>query len=112
MVQLSDLYVTTGRKHSFDYMDLYGDSRGKNTGVGCYALLEGIFPTQGSHPGLPHCRWILYCLSHQGNPRILEWVSVSLLQGLFLSQESSQGLLHYIQILYQLSTSREALRWA
>ena len=41
------------------------DSPGKNTGVGCYALLQGIFPIQRSNPGLPHCRQILYCLSHQ-----------------------------------------------
>ena len=39
----------------------------QNTGVGCHALLQGIFPTQGSNPGLPHCRQILYHLSHQGN---------------------------------------------
>ena len=38
----------------------------KNIGVGFHALLQGIFPTQGSNPGLPHCRWILYHLSHQG----------------------------------------------
>ena len=44
------------------------DSPGKNTGVGCHVLLQGIFPTQESKPGLPHCKWILYCLSHQGNP--------------------------------------------
>ena len=49
------------------------DSPGKNTGVGCHALLRGIFPTQGSNPGLPHCRRILHQLSHQGSPRILEW---------------------------------------
>ena len=42
-----------------------GDSPGKNTGVGCHALLQGIFPTQGSNPGLLHCRQILYHLSHQ-----------------------------------------------
>ena len=36
--------------------------------MGCYALLQGIFPTQGSNPGLLHCRWILYHLSHQGIP--------------------------------------------
>ena len=47
---------------------VHGDSPGKNTGVGCHALLQGIFPTQGLNPGLPHCRWILYCLSHQGSP--------------------------------------------
>ena len=35
----------------------------------------GIFPTQGSNPGLQHCRWILYQLSHKGSPRILEWVA-------------------------------------
>ena len=45
-----------------------GDSPGKNTGVGCHALLQGIFPTQRLNPGLPHCRQILYHLSHQGNP--------------------------------------------
>ena len=44
-------------------------SPSKNTGVDCHALLQGIFPTQGSNPGLPLCRQILYCLSHQGNPR-------------------------------------------
>ena len=51
-----------------------GDSLGKNTGAGCRALLQGIFPTQRSNPGLLHCRQILYLLSHQGSPRILEWV--------------------------------------
>ena len=39
------------------------------------SLLEGIFPTQGRNPGLPHCRRILYHLSHQGRPRLLEWVA-------------------------------------
>ena len=50
-------------------------SPGQNTGVGSPSLLQGIFPTLGSNPGLPHCRWILYQLSHQGIPRILEWVA-------------------------------------
>ena len=44
------------------------NSAGQNTGVGSYSLLQGIFPTQGSNPGLPHCRWIVYHLSHQGSP--------------------------------------------
>ena len=48
---------------------VHGDSPGKNTGVGCHALLQGIFPTQGSNPGLSHCRQILYQLSHQGSPK-------------------------------------------
>ena len=47
-----------------------GDSPGKNTRVGCHALHQGIFPTQGSHPGLPHCRWILYHFSYQGSPNL------------------------------------------
>ena len=54
---------------------VHGDSPGKNPGVSCHVLLQGIFPTQGSNPDLPHCRWILYHLSHQGSPRILEWVA-------------------------------------
>ena len=49
-------------------------SLGQNTRVGSISLLQRIFPTQGSNPGLPHCRLILYQLSHKGNPRILEWV--------------------------------------
>ena len=40
---------------------------GKNTGVGCHSLLQGIFPTLGSNSGLLHCRRILYHLSHQGS---------------------------------------------
>ena len=40
--------------------------KSKNTGVGSLSLLQGIFPTQESNPGLPHCRWILYQLSYQG----------------------------------------------
>ena len=47
----------------------------QNTGVGSLSLLQGIFPTQGSSPGHPHCRRILYQLSHKGSPRILEWVA-------------------------------------
>ena len=58
-----------------------GDSPGKNAGVGCHALLQGIFPTQRLNPGLPHCRWILYRLSHQGSPRILEWVAYAFSRG-------------------------------
>ena len=39
-----------------------------NTGVGCHFLLQGIFLTQGSNPGVLHCRQILYHSSHQGSP--------------------------------------------
>ena len=89
---------------------VHGDSPGKNTGVGCHALLQGIFPTQGLNPDLPHCRQILYCLSHQERifrrpcngkdhiamsqaqvcsykgpigPRILEWVAYPFSRGSF-----------------------------
>ena len=44
------------------------NSPGQNTGVGSCSLLQGIFPTWGSNPGLPHCVQILYRLSHQGSP--------------------------------------------
>ena len=45
---------------------VHGDSPGKYTGVGCHPLLLGIFPTEESNPGLPHCRWMLYQLSCHG----------------------------------------------
>ena len=45
------------------------NSSGQNTGVGSLFLLQGIFPSQGSNPGLPHCRRILYQLSYQGSPQ-------------------------------------------
>ena len=48
---------------------VHRDSPGKNTGVGCCALLQGIFPIQGSNPGLPHCRQILSHQSHQESLR-------------------------------------------
>ena len=44
---------------------VHGDSPVKNSGVGCHALLQGIFPTQGLNPGIPHCRQIFYHLSHR-----------------------------------------------
>ena len=51
------------------------NSPGQNIGVGSLSLLQRIFPMQGLNPGILHCRWILYCLSHQGSPKILEWVA-------------------------------------
>ena len=48
-----------------DPMDCIGNSPGQITGVGSRSLLQGIFPTQGSNPGFPHYRQILYQLSHQ-----------------------------------------------
>ena len=60
---------------SLSHVRLFGTSwtsPGQNTGVGSPSLLQGIFPNQGSNPGLLHCRQILYQLSHKGSPRILE----------------------------------------
>ena len=48
---------------------------GQNTGIVSLSLLQGILPTQRLNPGLPHCRWILYQLRHQGSSRILEWIA-------------------------------------
>ena len=52
------------------------NSPGQNTKVGSHSLLQGIFPTQGSNPGLPHCRLILYQLSHQGRPLTLNKIAM------------------------------------
>ena len=57
------------------------NSPGQNTGVDSLSLPQGIFPTQDSNPGLPHCRWILYQLSHKGSSRILEWVAYTFSSG-------------------------------
>ena len=61
---------------------VHGDSPGKNTGVGCHALFQGVFLTKGVNPGLLHCRRICWPLSPQGSPHIVgtnlivtEWIS-------------------------------------
>ena len=70
---------------------------------GCHPLLQGIFPTQGSNPGLPHCRWILYCLSHQESPRIPEWVAYPISRGSSQHRNQTGASCICRQILYQLS---------
>ena len=103
---------------------VHGNSPGKNTGVDCHALRQGIFPTQGSNPGLLHYGQILYHLSHQESPRILEWVAYAFSRGIPLfwacswraassqacpclglipTQELNPSVLLCRQILYQLS---------
>ena len=57
------------------------NSPSQNPGVGSLSLVQGIFPTQDLNPGLSHCRWILYQLSHKGSPRILEWVAYPFFSG-------------------------------
>ena len=77
---------------------VHGDSLGKNTRVGCHVLLQGILPTQGSNPGLPHYRQILHHLSHQGSPRILEWVAYPFSRG--TSQPRNQTGASYIAVKF------------
>ena len=55
---------------------IHGDYPGKNTGVECHALLQGMFPIQGSNPGLPHCRQILY-LSPGKTNKLYQFSSVA-----------------------------------
>ena len=93
---------------SFQPHGLYSpcNSPGHNTGVGSLSLLQRIFLTQRSNPGLLHYRQILNQLSHKGSPRILEWVAypfssgssrprnqtgVSCIPGRFFYQLSYQG---------------------
>ena len=89
---------------------VHGVSSGKNTGMGCHSLLQGIFSTQRSNPGLPHCRRIFFFFFKPSEaprkPKNTGVGSLYLLHGIFLTQESNQGLLHCPQILYQLSYQR------
>ena len=70
---------------SLDYSptgsSVHWDFPGKNTGVGCHALLQGTFPIQESNGGLLLWRQILHHLNHQGSPRILAWVAYPFSRG-------------------------------
>ena len=83
------------------------NSPGQNTGVGSLSCLQGIFTTQTSNLGLPHCRRILPA-EPQGEPKNTGVGSLSLLQGIFPTQKLNQGLLHCRWILYQLSYEGKA----
>ena len=98
---------TVGVKHKLDFEDFVWKKREENLILRCWlhvvkvaqlcltlcdphglyspwnspGLLQGIFPIQGSNPGLLHCRRILYQLSHKGSPRILEWVAYPFASG-------------------------------
>ena len=83
---------------------LHGDSPGKNAGVGCHALLQGIFPTQGSNPGLLHCRQTVYRLSHQGSPRYCRNTLYTLFPVILTSPSKCIGSYDY----YPYFTGKEA----
>ena len=110
------------------------NSPGQNTGMGSFSLLQGIFSTQGSIPGLLHCRQSLYQLSYQGSPEghsvvsdslrlhglYSSWNSpgqntgmgsFSLLPGIFPTQGSNPGLPHCRQVLYQAGVWQNPLYW-
>ena len=82
------------------------NSPGQNTGVGSLSLLQGICPTQRLNPVLQHCRRTLYQLSHEGSPRILEWVASPFSRG--SSRPRNQIGVSCIcrWVLYQLSYER------
>ena len=84
---------------------VHGDSPGKKTGVGCHALLHGIFSNPGIELRSPTLHANIFFLPSEplGKPQNTGVGSLSLLQGIFLTQELSQGLPHCRQILYQLS---------
>ena len=78
------------------------NSPGQNTG----SLLQGIFPTQGWNPGLPRCRQILYQLSPQGSPEILEWAACP-----FSLPDPGTGGLHCRQIPNRLIYEGSPCYW-
>ena len=80
------------------------DSPGQNTGVGRLPLLQGIFPTQGSNPGLLHCRQILYQLSSKGSPS-----SLLLLYAIYFPF-SSVGICSDHQQLFLASSTVQTLK--
>ena len=85
------------RSASLQPHDLYSpwNSPGQNTGVDSHSLLQGIFPTQGSNPGLPHCRWIPYQLSCQS----AFWLGFTIRKQDHIVQSSQEGLTMMLAVL-------------
>ena len=82
---------------------VHGDSPGKNTRVGCHALLQGNLPNPGMEPRSPTLQANSLPSEPPGKPKNTGVGSLSLLSGTFSTQELNQGLLHCRKILYQLS---------
>ena len=92
--------------HPMDYT-VHGILQAR-TGVGSLSLLQGIFPTQGLNPGLPHCRWILYQVSYQGN-RHEDYLFTIILpnfhcSGVGLSQADQSTDWFYYILIYRVLT--------
>ena len=88
------------------------DFQGKSTGVGCHFFLQRIFPTQGSNPGLSHCRQTLYHLSHQGRVSIVQFSSVQSLSPVWFcnpANHSTPGLPVQLLLLCILKKNYKAL---
>ena len=86
---------------------VHGDSPGKNTGVGCHALLQGNLPNPGIEPRSPTLQVDSLPSDPPGKPENTRVDSLSSLQGIFPTQELNQGLLQCKRILHSLAT-REA----
>ena len=85
---------------------------GKNTGVGCHALLHRIFPTQGSNPGLLHCRWIFYQLSHQGSPRAVVSSNITKISGRHPEfSRAEERCVHFHPLHSHSYTQKESNTW-
>ena len=123
----SQLKVTQSCPTLYDPMDLvHGILQARILEWVSLSLLQGIFPTQGSTPGLHHCRWIYYQLSHKGSPRILEWVAypfsrgssrprdqtrVSCIAGRFFTNWAIREAHIGGQILYHWATREALIHW-
>ena len=83
------------------------NSPGQNTGVGSLSLLQGIFPSQGSNPGLLHCRWILHLLSHKRSPKKGNAKECSNYRTIALISHTDKVMLKILQARLQQYMNRE-----
>ena len=75
------------------------NSPGKNSGVTCHSLVQGIISTQGLNLGLLHCGQILYNLSHQGSPNICGYLHFWLHYPNLTNLIITGGLIQFLQII-------------
>ena len=88
---LSRVRLCDPMDHNPPGSSVHGGAPGKNTGVGCHALLQGIFTTQGLNPGLLHCWWTLYHLIHQGSLTYIRvYLNILLMHIIWFSKLNTQ----------------------